>query len=306
MYEVIILGGGPAGLTAAIYCGRQQLKTLLLIKNIGGQTALSHCIQNFPGFLEVSGLILSQKMLEQVKALSSVEIKIAVEAVKISALAEGYQLTLADQTNFLAKTVIIAAGKNSRQLNAVGEKEFYGKGVTYCATCDGPLFKNKPVAVVGGGNSGLAAALQLAAYCPQVYLIEALPDLRGERVRQEQVLNSPNIQVLTGAKVQEIIGDRIVQGIVVEHEQQTKTLAVNGVFVEIGYVPATEWLQGIVELNDKGEIKINEKNATSVPGIFAAGDITDTPYKQTVIAAGEGAKAAMSATELVLGKTTAW
>jgi thioredoxin-disulfide reductase len=305
LYDLIIVGAGPAGLTAAIYSGRQQLKTLLLSKDLGGQTAKSHLLENYPGVPSVSGADLVQRIQEQVKALPTVECRLYSELISLTKEGEVFQLVLNNQEKLTAKSLVIAAGKEPRELQVPGEKELIGRGVTYCATCDGPLFKNKEVAVVGGGNSGLDAALMLAAYCPQVYLLEKLPELRGEQVRQEAARQNAKIKIITGAEVLALNGQQRLEKIRIKVAGQEQELAVAGLFVEIGYSPATGFVKDFLALNDYGEIVIDQKNQTSQTGVFAAGDITNVPYKQTVVAAGEGAKAALSAIEFILGRPAA-
>lgn len=304
MYDLIIVGAGPAGLSAAIYAVRKKIKTLVLTDASLGQASEAHLVENYLGVEAVSGAELAEKFLAHAKKFE-VEIKDGIEVEKIL-VKDGAFEVVAIGESFSAKSVIVATGKKYRQLEIPGAKEFEGKGITYCATCDAPLFKNKAVAVVGAGDGGQDAAWQLTKYASQIYLLNKYPELRGaNRQMQEQLKSQPRITILNSCEPLEVKGDKFVTALIVKcaGEESAKEIEVSGIFVEIGSVPASKFLAGVVELNEKEEVKIDSlTNATSRPGIFAAGDITDIPHKQMIIAAGEGAKAALSAYEYLKNK----
>jgi alkyl hydroperoxide reductase subunit F len=292
MYDLIIIGAGPAGITASVYAARKKINTLVITQDIGGQAARSGDIENYTGYQFITGpdlaakfeehirkFELSLKENEEVRELKKIEDKISVKTNKGS---------------YEAKTAIIASGKKSKELNVPGEKEFKNKGLTYCATCDAPLFSGKDVAVIGGGNSALDAALQLIRIAKQVYIINITANLGGDAIMREKVEVSKNTTILNNTQVTAILGDKFVSGIKIKKEGKEEQLAVQGVFIEIGLIPNSEFAKD-VEKNQFGEIKVNSRNETNIPGIFAAGDVTDVPEKQIIIAAGEGSKAALSA-----------
>jgi alkyl hydroperoxide reductase subunit F len=299
MHELIIVGGGPAGITASIYAARKRMDFLLITKNIGGQAALSSDIENYTGYQFITGAELAKKFEEHVKEFN---IEVLYEEVKkIEKRNSGFRVLTKDHV-YEAQTVVVATGAVPRRLNVPGEAEFKNRGVTYCATCDAPLFPNKTVAVIGGGNSGLDATLQLMKIAKQIYLIEAGPKLCGDEIMREKVVGSDKVQVMLNTRVVEIKGDRFVNAIVVERNGAKETLEVQGVFIEIGYVPNSGLVKGLVDLNERGEIVVDDKCRTSVEGLFAAGDVTNVPYKQIIVAAGEGSKAALSAYEYLQRK----
>jgi len=295
MHDLIIIGAGPAGLTAAIYAARKKLDTLVISKNVGGQATLSWEVENYLGYNLISGVELVQKFREHVEKFG-VEFKEGVEISDLKQVNSGFEVS-ASKEKYRAKAVIIASGKNPRKLNVPGEKEFAGKGIAYCATCDAPLFQGKDVAVVGGGNSAIDATLQLTKIANKIYLININPELGGDEITREKVKNSDKVEILNSTNTVEINGEKFVNGILVQNREndEEKELPVQGIFVEIGSVPSVEFLHGLLELNETNEIKVNCKNETNVPGIFAAGDCTDVPEKQIIIAAGEGSKAVLAA-----------
>lgn len=306
-YDLIILGGGPAGMTAAVYAARRKLDTLLVAKVIGGQTAWSADIENYLGFNMVTGPDLVKKFYQHVKrfdddnAAFDLEVVEGVEATAIVKADDGWRVILSNNEAASARAVIIAAGKVPRMLNVPGEDKLLGKGVTFCATCDAPLFRGKAVVVVGGGNSALDAALQLIKICPKVYVVTIHPELRGEQVMIDQLKAAENAEVLIERTTVAVLGDAFVTGLKLRRpDGQEEDITVQGIFEEIGYEPATMFLKGVVKLNEQHEIVIDVHNRTSAPGIFAAGDITDVPSKQIIVAAGEGAKAALSAHSYLL------
>lgn len=302
MYDTIIVGAGAAGLTSALYTARRHLKTLVLSKDLGGQTAIATEIENYPGVLDQpSGFELMQnfkKQAEKFDALIKLEGVIAIQKKDQNFIVKTHN------NSYLTKTLILAFGLAHRELGVPGEKEFRGKGVAYCATCDAPLFKGKVVAVVGGGNSALDATDLLSGLAKQVYLIHRKNKFSGEAVLQKKVRRAKNVRLLTSSEVKAIKGQDKVESIVIENNQtkEKKEINVNGLFIEIGYQAQTDWLKDFVKLNKNGEIITDENTRTSAPGVFAAGDVTDAPYKQIVISAGEGAKAALQAHKYIQQK----
>jgi alkyl hydroperoxide reductase subunit F len=290
IYDVIIVGGGPAGLSAAIYLARQKLKTLILTIDIGGQTALSSEIENYLGFESIQGMEFIEKCRKQVEKYPEIEIKEGVEVSKIKKNGV-FTVTTTEQESFQSKTVLIASGKLPRTLGVKGEEQFSKKGVTYCATCDAPLYRNKTTAVIGGGNSALDAILQLSKIAVKVYAINKNPDFKGDEILKQRVKECKNVEVLNNAETLEIIGDKKVTGVKIKINNQEKTINLDGVFIEVGSNPSAGFAE--VEKNKWNEIIINSENMASVEGMFAAGDVTNIEQKQSIIAAGEGAKAAL-------------
>lgn len=292
MHDLIIIGAGPAGITAAVYAARKRLSLLVVTKDIGGQAAWSGDIENYTGYQFITGPDLSAKFEEHMRKYG-IAVAESEEALEITKKADLISVRTEKQT-YEAKAVIIASGKKSKELGVPGEKEFKNRGLTYCATCDGPLFSGKSVAVIGGGNSALDAALQLIKIAKQIYIVNIAPSLGGDEVMREKVVQSSLVKVLNSARVSAVIGDKFVRGLKIVRDGKEETLDVEGVFVEIGLTPNSHFAKG-VETNQAGEIKINCRNETNIPGIFAAGDVTDVPEKQIIIAAGEGSKAALNA-----------
>lgn len=298
LYEVIILGGGPAALSAAVYLMRKGLDTALLTGNIGGQVTWTASIENYLGYRFVDGPALVGKFNEQI---ADFPLALGTNTEAVGAREEnGIFIVDAAGKQFRARSLVISTGKRPRMMNVPGEKELIGRGVAYCATCDAPLYKGRRTAVVGGGNSGLEAAIDLARGCPHVYLIEKAPDLTGDLVLREKIGEAQNIEVRTATGVVSVRGAGKVEGLEVEGGGRREVLTVEGVFVEVGMHPNSEPFQGFIDLNELGEIIVDCSGRTSRPGVFAAGDVTSVPYKQIVIAAGDGAKAALSAYEYVL------
>lgn len=294
MYELIIVGAGPAGITASIYAARKRMNFLVIAKDIGGQAALSSDIENYTGYQYITGPELTKKFEQHMREFQ-IELKYE-EVVGIEKADEGFKVKT-DKGTHESRALIITSGAKPRKLNVPGEQEFKNRGVTYCATCDAPLFPDKDVAVIGGGNSGLDATLQLMRIANKIYLIERGPRLRGDEIMRDKVERSEKVTVLTNTKVLEISGDKFVTGVAVEREGKREMLGAQGVFIEIGYTPNSEFAAGVVKLNERKEIVVDDRCQTSVDGIFAAGDVTDVPQKQIIVAAGEGAKAALCAHE---------
>lgn len=298
MYDLIIIGAGPAGMTAGVYAARKKLKTLIISKDIGGQAAWSSDIENYLGFSMITGPELVKKFEDHLEEFSEdVELRVVVSGVKrVSKSGKHFKVTMGDNSTETAKAVIIAGGKIPRKLGVEGEDKFLNRGVTYCAWCDGPLFKGKDVAIIGGGNSALDAALNVSKLVNQIYIINITPELTGDPVMIEKVTDMPQIRIMNSCEVVEIQGDKLVQTVRIKTKDGLqKDLPVTGVFIEVGSIPATDYLKDLVKLNKAGEILIDEYNSTSTPGLFAAGDITNVVEKQIITAAGEGAKAAIQA-----------
>lgn len=293
MYDSIIIGAGPAGLTAAIYLARKKVKTLVISKDLGGQTLETATIENYLGFQVIAGHELVKKFEEHLKLFEDLEIKEGEEASEIKKIPRGFEIKTS-KGKYQSRAIILATGKLPRRLNVPGEREFQGRGLTYCATCDAPLFFNKKVAVIGGGNSGLEAVLQLDKIAKKIYLIEIKEKLLADEVLQEQARKSKKVEILLKTKIKEISGDQFVKKIKVETNGKEYALEIEGVFVEIGLYPASTLVKDLVKLNSWKEVIIDKENMTSESGIFAAGDVTDVPDKQIIIAAGEGSKAALS------------
>jgi alkyl hydroperoxide reductase subunit F len=291
MYDLIIIGAGPAGITASVYAARKKMKFLVISRDIGGQAAWSGDIENYTGYQFITGPELAAKFEEHMRQYD-IALKEGEGVVDIKK--EGSTITVkTDKAAYEAKTIIVASGKRSRELNVPGEKEFKNKGITYCATCDGPLFQGKDVAVIGGGNSALDATLQLVNIAKRIYLINITAALGGDAVMREKVENNPLVTVMNNAQVTAILGEKMVKAIKVKRQDKEEELALQGVFVEIGLIPNSEFA-GILTRNEQGEIKITANNETNIPGIYAAGDVTDVNEKQIIIAAGEGSKALLN------------
>jgi thioredoxin-disulfide reductase len=305
IYDLVIIGGASAGLTAGIYAGRKKMKTVLLSKQIGGQSLITSTIENFPGFKSISGKELTSKIREQVENYG-VEIQEGEEVESINKNGSNFNIETKAGESIEAKTIVLATGKNPRRLGVPGEKEFEGRGVSFCTICDAPLFSGKDVVVVGGGSSGLESALDLSKYANKIYLLDHGPKIKGEEALGEKIKAlGDKVEYIVSADVQEIKGNTMVEKIVYKNNQsgEIKELNTSGVFVNVGWIPATKFLGDFVETNEIGEVVVNHRtNTTSVPGVFAAGDLTDNKYKQCVIAAGEGAKATLSAYDYILGR----
>lgn len=292
MYDLIIIGAGPAGITAAVYAARKRMELLVITRDIGGQAAYSGDVENYTGYQFITGPELAEKFAEHLRKYD-IALKENESAVEIKR--NGNTITVkTDKGSYLAKAVIIASGKGTRELGVPGEKEFKNRGLTYCATCDGPLFSAKVVAVIGGGNSALDAALQLIKIAKHVYLVHITEQLGGDQVMRERLQQSDKVTIFNQTQVSAVLGEKFVSAIKIKRQGKEETLSVQGVFVEIGLIPNSECVAE-VEKNKLGEIMVDCHNETSVAGIFAAGDVTDVPEKQIIIAAGEGAKATLSA-----------
>ena len=295
MYDLIIVGGGPAGMTAAVYAARKRLNTLLLSKDVGGQVLWTMGVENYMGYQYIEGPELMQKFEEQVKQFP-LDQKIGQGASTLSRVDVGFEVRAEGGESYQARAVIVATGKRPRQLNVPGEERLKGRGVTYCAICDGPIFAGEKVAVIGGGNSALEAAYDMVKIGDHVYLVSLTP-LTGDQVLIEKVKEASNLTTLLEHEVLSIEGSNRVESLTVRDLKTgaEKKLEVGGVFVEIGLIPNSDVVRDIVKLNRLGEIEVNCACETGMPGLFAAGDVTNVPEKQIVVAAGEGAKAALAA-----------
>ncbi|MBC9073542.1 alkyl hydroperoxide reductase subunit F [Thauera sp. CAU 1555] len=295
-FDVLVVGGGPAGAAAAIYAARKGIRTGVVAERFGGQVMDTMAIENFISVKYTEGPKLVASLEEHVKEY---EVDV-MNLQRVSALVPGenlHEVRLENGAALKAKTVIVATGARWREMNVPGEKEFRGKGVAYCPHCDGPLFKGKRVAVVGGGNSGVEAAIDLAGVVAHVTLLEFADTLRADAVLQKKLYSLPNVTVIKSAQTTEVTGTDKVNGLVYKDRVsgEMQRIELEGIFVQIGLLPNTDFLKGTVELSRFGEIVVDAKGQTSVPGVFAAGDCTTVPYKQIIIAMGEGAKASLSA-----------
>jgi NADH-dependent peroxiredoxin subunit F len=295
MYDLLILGGGPAGMTAAVYAARKNVRTLLLSSDLGGQLNWTLGIENYMGYQLVTGFELMEKFRTQVEQFP-IELQTGETLVQLTQMEGGFEVATESHKTYQGKAVIVATGKRPRRLGVPGEELLIGRGVSYCAVCDGPFFKGLKVAVIGGGNSALEAVLDLLKIADHVFLV-AHEDLTGDQVLIDKVKDAPKLTTLLEHETLEIGGKDLVSGILLKDMKtgEEKDLAVDGVFVEIGLIPNSGFARNIVTLNERGEIRVNCSCETAVPGLYAAGDVTDIPEKQIVVAAGEGAKAALQA-----------
>ena len=295
MHDLMIVGGGPAGLAASVYAARKQLKTLLISADIGGQINTTLGIENYLGYQFIEGPELINKFQTQVSQFP-IDQKIGEKISRLDKIDEGFEAILEIGDKYQAKAAIFATGKSPRKLNVPGEKELTGRGVTYCAICDGPVFAGQRVVVVGGGNSALEAALDMVKIAEHVDLVSLTP-LTGDSILVERLATARNLSLFTEHQTEEIKGQDLVAGVLIKDLKsgEKKVLDVTGVFIEIGLVPNSGAAKGLVELNKWGEVPVTPACETTVPGLYAAGDVTDVPEKQIIVAAGEGAKAALQA-----------
>ncbi|MBN1501149.1 MAG: FAD-dependent oxidoreductase [Spirochaetes bacterium] len=299
IYDTLIIGGGPAGLTAAVYCMRKGMKTALVLKKAGGQVAETASIENYPGYSYIDGNDLTLKFREQVMQFG-IDYAENVSAERI--IQGNVKKTLLDNGSAVSsKSIIIATGKKWKKLNIPGEERLINRGVAYCSICDGPLFAGKKVAVAGGGNSGVQAAIDLAKIASVVYLIQHRDRLKADEILVNSLKKFSNVEYLLGHEIREIHGEKEVEKITVENLSGNSSFEIplNGVFVEIGMIPNTGFLNDVLKLNAFNEIPVDHLCRTEAAGVFAAGDVTDVRYKQIIVAAGEGAKAALSAYDYI-------
>jgi len=295
VYSLMVIGGGPAGLAAAVYAARKQLNAVLITQDIGGQMNWTLGIENYLGYQFIEAPELINKFQSQVDQFP-LDQKIGDKVSKVVKVDGGFEAVLENGSKYQAQAVIVATGKKPRMLNVPGEKELGGRGVTYCAICDGPIFTGQRVVIVGGGNSAIEAVLDMEKIAEHVDLVSLTP-LTADSILTNQLSEGDKLSIYTEYETLRIEGDPLVEGIVIKDvkSSEEKRLDVTGVFIEIGLLPNSDSVKDLVELNKSGEIPINRSCETTLPGLFAAGDVTDVPEKQIVIAAGEGAKAALGA-----------
>jgi len=300
MLDVLIIGGGPAGMTASIYAARKVLSQILISPDVGGQAAWASEVENYLGYSIISGFDLAEKFEDHVKRFGVERLDDRVAALHKNG--RTFVIKTMGGREFESRTVIVASGRSARNLGVPGEEEFKGKGVTYCATCDAPLYAGEDVAVVGGGNAGLDAALQLARMSPTVYVIESEGQLTGDKKFQQRIRRAKNVRLLTDTEVTSISGGKMLESLAVRNTAsgEESRIAVTGVFVEIGAMPNVGFLPPEVKVNKRGEVVIDCACYTSMPGVFGAGDVTNIPNKQIIIAAGEGAKALLAANDYLI------
>jgi alkyl hydroperoxide reductase subunit F len=301
-YQLIIVGGGPAGLAAGVYAARKMLKALLVSRELGGQVLLSSEIENYLGYPSIRGMQLVGKFEEHLRQYD-IGFSLGENVEKIQEENGNFRVVTEGGKSWLTEVVIVATGAKWRTLDVPGERELVGKGVSYCATCDGPLFRGRRVAVVGGGNSGLTAVNDLIEIAQRVYLIELLETLQADPVLVERVRGSEKLEIMLHHEVEAISGSQAgVESLTLKDlgSGETRTVLLHGVFVEIGTIPNSDFVRGLLEINRYGEIATDSHGRTSVAGIFAAGDVTSAPHKQIGIAAGQGANAALCAYDYLL------
>jgi len=295
-YDVIIIGGGPAGLTAGLYTSRARLNSLLIdMEMVGGQIVNAEQVENYPGFPDgINGFELGQLMHQQATKYG---LKIITAEATGIELKDGQKVVVTTEDRFASKSVIIAGGSKRQKLGVPGEEEFLGRGVSYCATCDAHFFEERAIAVVGGGDDAISEALHLAKFATKVTVIHRRQQLRATRILQERAFNEPKIEFLWDSTVDEICGEESVKKLKINNVTtgEKSTLEVAGVFISIGFKPDTDYLKGILQLDDIGHIITNEKMETEIPGIYAAGDIRHDSGRQVITAAGDGATAAIYA-----------
>jgi alkyl hydroperoxide reductase subunit AhpF len=300
MYDLIIVGGGPAGMAAGIYAARKKINTLLLTDGFGGQSVVSDEIQNWIGIKSISGYDLAKSLEEHLRAQEgSVEIVENDLVESVEKTSGGFKVKTKAGKNFESKYLLVASGSRRKKMGVPGEDRLNGKGVAYCSTCDAPLFKNKVVAVVGGGNAGLGAVVDLLPYASKIYLIMRSEGIKGDPVIQDKIKNSLKVEVLAPALTQEILGGEFVSGLMYKDAGgEAKELKLDGVFVEVGTVPNSDIVQNLVKLNERREIIVDPKTEeASCPGIWAVGDASDVLYKQNNVSVGDAIKAVLNVYE---------
>lgn len=295
IYDLAIIGGGPAGISAGVYASRKKIKTIFIAKDFGGQSIVSEGIENWIGTPKISGIDLAKSMEKHLKtyAEENVTIKEGELCLKISKEKNGFTITT-DKEEYEAKTVLIASGSHRRKLDIPGADKFEHKGITYCASCDGPMFDGKDVVIIGGGNAAFESASQLLAYCKSVTLLQRSAEYRADPITVQKVLSNPRMKGITNISLQEIRGDKFVKTLVYKNSEtgERVEMPVDGIFVEIGNVPSVDFAKTLVKMTRTNQITVDPKNQrTSVEGIWSAGDCTDALYHQNNIASGDGVKA---------------
>ncbi|MDI6820698.1 MAG: FAD-dependent oxidoreductase [Patescibacteria group bacterium] len=297
MYDLAIIGGGPAGVAAGIYASRKQIKTVIITDIFGGQSLVSASIENWVGDKSISGFNLAKKLEDHLKVQQGIDIVDGDFVLKITKNKDLFVILTKNNKKIEAKTLIVASGSRRRKLNVPGEQKFEGRGVAYCSTCDAPLFKNKSVAVVGTGNAGLEATQDLLSYAKQIYLFGRASDIRGDASTQAKIIKSEKIKIILNVQVKEILGDKVVTGLryIDLNKNKEDILEIEGIFVEIGSIPNSELVKDLVLINKFGEIVVDHKTQqTSMRGIWAAGDVTNGLYKQNNISVGDAIKAVLN------------
>jgi alkyl hydroperoxide reductase subunit F len=295
MYEIIIVGGGPAGMAAAVYSARKRVDTLLIASDIGGQVNWTTGVENYLGYQFIEGRDLIAKFQQQVDQFPITR-KIGPKVKQIRKIDGGFEVVTESGEAYQGKVVLLASGKRPRRLNVEGEMELTGRGVTYCAICDGPIFTGQKVAVIGGGNSAIEAALDMVKIAEHVDMVSVAP-LTGDAIMIEKLAQAKNLTIYTEYQTEKVLGTGLVDGIIVKNLKtgEFRQLDDTGIFIEIGLVPNSDMVKDLLKLNQNGEVPVNCSCETEIPGLYAAGDVTTVPEKQIVIAAGEGAKAALQA-----------
>ncbi len=295
-YDLAIIGGGPAGVSGGIYASRKKLKTIFITESFGGQSIVSEDIQNWIGFPSISGTDLAKALENHLRTYAGdvVDIKLGERINTIEKKDGGFLLKSSNGQTYEAKTILLTMGSSRRKITVPGALKFENRGITYCASCDGPLFSGKDVVVIGGGNAGFETAAQLSAYCKSVFLLQRSPDYRADPVTVEKVLGKPNVKGVTNTEIVEVKGDKSVNALVYldKNTNQNVEVPVQGIFVEIGLVPSTDLVKGLVELNQYGQVVVDPRTEqTKTLGIWAAGDCTDSLYHQNNIASGDAVRA---------------
>lgn len=299
LYDLIIIGGGPAGVTAGIYAARKKLKTLLITRDFLGQVGKTSQIDNYPGLFAVSGFEM-MKILEEHLKKFEIQIQEQENVIKIEKKNNNFLLKTSKEKEYAAKAVIVATGRDPRPLEVPGEKEFIGKGVSYCSICDAPFFRAKTAAVIGGGNAGFEAALDLVKYVKKIFIFERSDRLLADEISQDKTRKEEKIEIYLNKEIKSIEGNGKVQSLIFQDLKTKKNfqMPIDGVFIQIGSIPATGFLKGLVKFNKDDEVEVDfETCASSCPGLFAAGDVNSGRWKQIVIAAAEGSRAALAAYE---------
>lgn len=303
IYDLIIIGGGAAGCSAGVYAARKKLKTLLIAKDFTGQTGISSWVENYLGFGKISGLALAQKFKDHLK-MFDLEIKSFEEVLNIQKIKDDF-LVATDENEYKTKSIIISTGGTPKKLNAQNEEKFIGNGISYCVTCDETAFDGKNVAVIGAGNAGLEAGIELTRFAKKIYILEFLPQSNADGILIEEVQKFPQIEMIFSAEVKSFEGEKELEKIVYQdrNNKEIKEIIVDGCFVEIGSIPNTDFCADLVKRNKKGEIIVNAKTMeTNCKGIFAGGDVTDFQNKQVIIASSQGAIASLSAFQYLTKK----
>jgi len=296
-HDLVIIGGGPAGVAAGVYAARKKIKTALVAGEFGGQSLISADIQNWIGTKSISGFELAKNLEEHLRTQDDIDIFSPDLAIKVSKLNNGFRVQLKSGPWLETRAVLLATGSRRRRLQVPGENELDGKGVVYCSTCDAPIFKGKVTAVIGGGNAGLEAVRDLLPYASKIYLLQRSEILKGDPVTQAQIKNNPKVTVLFSSLTQKILGEKFVTGLVYQNAKtnEIKELKLDGVFVEIGSMPNSETVKDLIKVNEYGEIIVDHKTqSTSQEGVWAAGDVSDVLYKQNNISAGDAVKAVLN------------